>query len=84
MTDDDRKRLQSLKLDDSLVLHMLGGYLCGTCPPGFDCTIRCDAASCGDIQCALAKSCDIACSTLVFVDCPRKNGFFETLSSPNH
>jgi hypothetical protein len=27
MTDNDRKRLQSLRLDDQLVNHILGGYL---------------------------------------------------------
>ena len=27
MTDDDRKRLQSLQLDDPLVQHIFGGYL---------------------------------------------------------
>lgn len=38
-------------------------HICGAvkCPPGFDCTIRCDTGTCGDIDCAGATHCRIDC-----------------------
>ncbi len=50
--------------DKTCEVQCNAGSACGLvkCPPGFDCTIRCGSANCGDIDCAEGTHCKIDCS----------------------